>query len=308
MIMRFNLKPFLRWAGGKQKSMHLFARYLPTDLKSTLYVEPFLGSAAMLFHVQPEHAIISDVNPHLINAYHVIKSDLDLFLFLLGKHAEKDSMEEFNETREKFNTFKETEQYDKIDDRYKIMDAEQAARFVYLIARCFNGLYRENKDGNFNVSYAKDLKGVKEIQDIENFTAISRYMRERDVSIFHSDYKGIISFVNDKANSLGKKCFFFLDPPYYPLKANGFTGYNKGKWDATEFKLLQIFTRKLNESGHEFMLCNHDVEPIREMFNDFKIAEHVVPRCVSCDARHRDPAKEVVIMNYNNASLMDYLV
>lgn len=303
----YDTHPFLRWAGGKWKSIKKFSRFLPEDIRDLLYIEPFVGSGAMLIHVQPEHAIISDSNPHLINAYQVIKNELHQFLFMLERYAENDSEKFFDEVRKKFNDFKSTSKYDIGNDRYIEMDVEQATRFVYLNDRCFNGLNRENSDGNFNVSFAKDLKGLKEISNVKNFTGISSLLRDKDVSIYHSDYKNINAFVDDKASVLGKKCFYFLDPPYYPLKPSGFTKYNKHDWNEAEFKLLQIFASKLDENGHKFMLCNHDVVPIREMFKDFRIEHHIVPRCVSCNARHREPAREVVITNYKNHSLADYL-
>jgi len=305
--MRFDVRPFLRWTGGKQRNIKKFARYLPEDLRKRIYIEPFVGSGAMLIHVQPDHGLVSDINPHLINAYQVIKTDLHAFLFRLERFAEDDCEVFFNKVRDEFNQFKATNKYDKTDDRYIEMDVDQAARFVYLNDRCFNGLNRENSSGDFNVSFAKDLKGLKEIVNTKNFTGISALLREKDISLLHSDYKSMTAFIDDKVSEFGKKCFFFIDPPYYPLKKNGFTGYNKNKWDASEFSLLQVFIRKINENGHEFMLCNHDVPKIREMFKEYTIESHVVSRCVSCDARHREPAKEVVIMNYNNSSLADYL-
>ena len=307
-VIRYDIKPFLRWVGGKFKSINLFARYLPSDVNDRVYVEPFLGSGAMFFFKQPDHAILSDSNPHLLNAYQAIKIELKRFLDELGKWTGNDSASTFLEARTRFNAFKDdARRFDRASNGYKTIDPEQAAIFVYLIGRCFNGLYRENSSGEYNVSYAKDLKGTKDLKDTKNFTGISRLLNEKDVALFRSDYKNIKWRVDEMRASAGRKCFYFLDPVYYPAKPTGFTKYNKTGWDETEFSLLQVFVKKIDESGDKFMLCNHDVPRIRELFKNYHVEKHVVPRCVSCDAKHRDPVAEVVIMNYRNASLSDYI-
>lgn len=305
---RLDMHPFVRWVGGKWKNINLFSRYLPSDVNDRVYVEPFLGSGAMLFFKQPDHAVVSDSNPHLINAYQAIKTDLDGFLGELANWTSEDSDTTFSMARTRFNSFKDDEElFDQAMNDYKKIDTGQAAIFVYLIGRCFNGLYRENSKGEFNVSYARDLKGIKDLNDTKNFTAISRFFNEKDITISCSDYKNIKWRVDDKRGTTGRKCFYFLDPVYYPAKPSGFTKYNKSGWDETEFSLLKVFVKKINEAGDKFMLCNHDVPKIREIFKDYRIEKHVVPRCVSCDTKHRDPVTEVVIMNYRNASLSDYI-
>jgi DNA adenine methylase len=264
-----------------------------------LYVEPFVGSGAMLFHKQPDHAIISDLNPGLVNVYRMVKNRMPEFMKYLSEFSTNDSAELYDAIKSRFNAQKA--------DPNAASTPLQAARFVYLIARCFNGLYRENDAGNFNVSYAKDLKGTKVIADEKNFTAIHRYLKEKDVDVYNVDYSDVLAVSKAKSEKLGSRCFFFLDPVYYPLRANGFTKYNKGGWNDSEFDRLASFVKEIDDRGDKFMLCNHDVNRIRQLFKAYNIESHAVPRCISCDTRHRMPVKEVVVMNYRNSSLLDYL-
>lgn len=280
-----NPKPFLRWIGGKGKNIEQFSRFIPGNLGSFYYVEPFVGSGAMLFRKKPGRGLVSDINENLINCYSCIKENLKEFIEILSKHESMDSEKYYYETREKYNE-------SNINDE----KTEQATRFIYLNARCYNGLYRENKSGKFNAPYAKDLKGMKKIVVKSLYESISRYLNGNGIEIECFSFEKSLDFLELK--NTGRR-FFFIDPPYYPINLTSrFTSYTNYVWNDESFVKLKEFAKKISERKDFFLICNNSVPFIKKLFENYNQQEHIVSRSISCKPGERNPVKEIVITNY----------
>jgi DNA adenine methylase len=254
-----------------------------------LYVEPFVGSAAMLLEMQPRVAVINDINKELIETYEIIKTDPRELIEKLAMYDKSDSEQYYYLVRDMFNDIKDRVGYDRVD---------QSASFIYLNARCFNGLYRENSEGKMNAPYAKDLKGMKKVCNSANMWRMSDYLKGADVTITNLSYQDVIPIVEDK--SKGGAVFFFLDPPYYPLSETAsFTSYVGGSWNDADFVELKRFVDKVDDNGWLFLLCNHAVPFITGLFSGYYQVVHSVSRSVSCKARERKPVDEILVANYD---------
>ncbi|WP_029521108.1 DNA adenine methylase [Persephonella sp. IF05-L8] len=266
-------KPFVKWAGGKRQIIDILKREAPTEFNT--YIEPFVGGGALLFELLPERAIINDINSELINAYKVIKDYPDQLIESLKLH--KNDKEYYYKVRAL--------------DPTKLSPVERASRFIYLNKTCFNGLYRENSKGQFNVPFGK-YKNPK-IVDEGNIKAVSEYLNTANIKIFNTDYKEICELA-DKGD------FIYLDPPYHPIsKTSSFTKYTK--YDFTQKdqeELAQIF-RRLDKKGCYVMLSNSNTNFIRHLYKDYKIIEIHASRAINSNAEGRKKAKiEVLIKNF----------
>ncbi len=266
-------KPFVKWAGGKRQLTAFLLNEIPTEFNT--YIEPFVGGGALLFEILPKKAIINDLNEELINTYLVIKNNVDDLIESLKKH--KNEKAYFYEIRAL--------------NPEKLSPVERASRFIYLNKTCFNGLYRENSKGQFNVPFGK-YKNPK-ILDEENLRAVSDYLNSIDVKIYNRDYKDI-------CNLAKKGDFIYLDPPYYPIsKTSSFTKYNK--YDFTEkdqIQLSKVF-KELDKKGCYVMLSNSNTDFIKNLYKNFNIKEIEASRAINCKGDRRKKAKvEVLIKNY----------
>jgi DNA adenine methylase len=266
-------KPFVKWAGGKRQLIKVLTNNLPPSYNR--YIEPFVGGGALLFEVLPYKAIINDINTELINAYTVIKDDIDALIEDLKKHKN------------------EEEYYYKIRslDPEKLSAVERASRFIYLNKTCFNGLYRENSKGKFNVPFGK-YKNPK-ILDEENLRAVSEYLNTAEISILNLDYKEVCKLA-------GKGDFVYLDPPYYPIsKSSSFTKYHKLDFtERDQMELTEVF-RELDRKGCYVMLSNSNTKFIRELYKEYEIWEVSANRFINCKGDKREKVNvEVLIKNY----------
>lgn len=252
------------------------------------YVEPFAGSLAMLFYKQPSNAIISDVNAELMNVYACIRENLEELLFEVDAICVDDCKEHYYKVRDNFNHFKED---------HVMIDAVQAARFLYLNARCYNGLYRENKDGKFNAPFGASKKDVL---DAGNAGHIRRYLLENNIDILTGDY----TFAETVANQSAIKKFYFLDPPYVSRNDRGsFRSYSQ--WNVTLEKLKE-FVDRIDGNGDLFLLCNHSTDEVVNAFSEYEMHEHMVPRAVSQNVSGRNPVKEIIVCNYKITTLLSF--
>lgn len=294
-----NPRPFLRWIGGKGRNIAQFLKHLPSNFHELAYVEPFLGSGAVFFNKKPRAALLADINQDLILTYRAIRDDVDALVEKLREHDGKDSEAYYYIIRDEFNTF----DHDAGDA------VAQAARFLYLNARCFNGLFRVNKEGKFNVAYARELKGLKRICVPGLYRSVSRLLDQPCIKIEHGSFEKTIDASEQWAD--GKRCFLFLDPPYYPLNETArFTSY-ADEWKEEDFLSLKASIDKIHARGDLFLLCNSAVPFMKDLFSDFYQIEHVVSRHVSCKVSERRPVLELLVSNYKakttQGSLMDYL-
>ncbi|WCL54357.1 DNA adenine methylase [Gimibacter soli] len=265
--MRKPLKPFLKWAGGKRWLFESGQFRLPEF--SGKYIEPFLGGGAVFFENQPRNAILSDFNGRLIELYQQIRDNLEDFEILLAGHAESHSKEYYYQTR--------AQQFDSA--------VERAAQFLYLNRTCWNGLYRENLKGEFNVPI-----GTKQtvIFESDNFGAWSKALR--GVILENKDFEEAI-------NEAHTGDFIFVDPPYTVRhNLNGFVKYNQKIFSWNDQERLRDALKRAHARGVSFALTNADHQSIRDLYCGFgdqkKLWRHSV---IAGNAENRTLSSELLI-------------
>lgn len=296
------VKPFLKWAGGKGQLLLQLDSYLPQQLNGRpfTYVEPFVGGGAMLFHLLQGHSeikrvIINDINPHLMTAYQTIKdspqkliarlSDLESQYFaLVGEDAKK---EFYLDARRIFNE----EKLDSVD-RTKFL--------IFLNRTCFNGLYRENAKGKFNVPFGRNLHPM--ICNKETILADSKMLNQADVTILNGDFAGIIDYLDTSGIN-----FVYFDPPYRPLNAtSSFNSYVKEEFNDNEQRRLRDFLKTLDSQlGVYWMLSNSDCSAknpadrfFEDIYDDFYINRVYASRSINANPAKRGRLTELLICNY----------
>lgn len=272
------MKPFIKWAGGKTQLLKVLRVLMPQSYNT--YYEPFLGGGALLFDVLPEVAYVNDINKDLINTYNQVKyNPLSVSNFVTGLDAihasHADPKEFYNKIREQYNK------------NIGVASAEQAAKFIYLNKHCFNGLYRVNSKGEFNVPFNGRTTGFSCLpsQLEECSTAIRRYtFTSQDfVEACHTAVAGD---------------FVFFDSPYAPLTPTSFTDYTKEGFSYEDHERLAKLFKELTARGVYCMLTNHNTELIRNLYKDFKYVVVPVSRSINSDADNRS-GEEVIIINYD---------
>lgn len=273
-------KPFVKWVGGKRQLLSQFRKlnlYPPElfDIKTGRYFEPFVGGGAVFFDLLPEKGYLSDLNKELVTTYNVIKNDVDALILLLKKH--KTDKEYFLKVREQ--------------DPNKFSDLNIASRFIFLNRTCFNGMYRVNSKGEFNVPYGKHTNPL--ICDEDNLKKVSKSLQ--GIEIKHQDYKEVLK----KAK---KGDFIYFDPPYYPVsKTASFTSYTAESFlDKEQIELRDSFL-ELHKRGCYVMLSNSDTPFINKIYSGFKgvrINKVEAGRAINSKGSGRGKITEVLINNY----------
>lgn len=267
--------PFLKWAGGKRQLISQMNKHFPKDFKK--YIESFVGGGAVLFYLKIKASIIIDINKDLINCYEVIKNNVKELIDLLKTHKnEKDyyyKIRALDRNKEKFN---------------KLPNVEKASRIIYLNRCCYNGLYRVNSKGQFNVPFGKYKN--PNFCDEENLLAVSRVLK--DVKIIHGSFEICLEHAQ-------KGDFVYFDPPYHPIsKTSSFTSYTKENFGKeSQLKLYEIF-KKLDKRGCKLMLSNSYNEYIQNLYKNFKIITLGARRVINCNAKKRGNIKVLLILNY----------
>ena len=294
-----SIKPFLKWAGGKTQLLSQIDNYLPIELKNNeinKYIEPFVGGGAVLFYLLQkynfEDIIINDINEDLILTYKIIKNKVDDLIFELNNL--KNKYLSLNENDRKDFYYIIRDEFNKNDNfDYNNLDyhsVKRVAQFIFLNKTCFNGLYRVNKNGKFNVPHGK-YKNPK-IFDEDNLKNISKLLK--NVKILCGDFEEIYNYADEKS-------FIYFDPPYKPLnKTSSFTSYTKYDFNDNEQIRLAEFYNKLNEKGCKLMLSNsYNPKFFEELYGGFNIKKVVAKRMINCkgDMRKND-IYEFLIMNY----------
>lgn len=271
------VQPVLKWAGGKRQMLSSIMKQIPKDV--SIYCEPFVGGGAVLFKLQPQKAIVNDINSELINVYLVIRDDVEELIEDLKKHkSEKDyfyRMRDLDRNREEYE---------------KLTPVQKASRFMYLNKTCYNGLFRVNRLGQFNVPFGnyKNPGCVNE----RVLKAVSRYFNEAVISFFCEDFERILL-------DLTKEIFVYLDPPYYPLSDTSyFTGYSKYGFGREEHVRLKQTCDRLNEKGVRFLLSNSATDFVKDLYKDYRIQVVQARRVINSKADKRGKIDEVFIMNY----------
>ena len=274
----YKTTPFVKWAGGKGQLLDKLVSRMP--LKYEYYYEPFIGGGALLLGVQPSNAIVSDINEQLVNAYNQIKNNVDLVIEHVQKLDAVECDKEFYlSMREAYNH--------KIDNH--ILDAECAALLIWINKHCFNGLYRVNQKGRFNVPYNNKVGGSSISE--ENIRNISKFLNEKNTIIKHSDFE-------ETCKEVKEKDFVYFDSPYVPESETAFfTDYTKGGFNREEHERLAALFRELDKKGAYVMLSNNNVKMVHELYKGYNIMEIDVRRNINIKADKRK-GKEVIITNY----------
>lgn len=273
-----NLTPFIKWAGGKRQLIDRISERMPQTFNN--YFEPFIGGGAVLFELQPERAVINDINASLINTYRIIErypKEFIEYVQKLDSEMTEDGKEYYYSLREHYN--------DKL--MKKEFNIELAALFVFINKHCFNGLYRVNGKGLFNVPYNNSRK--KSI-DVELINRISGYLKK--VTILQGDFE-------EACRDAEKGDFVFLDSPYAPLNPTSFESYTKEGFDVESHERLARLFDELTERGCYCMLTNHNTEFINKLYGGrgYRIDVVSVKRMINSDASKRT-GEEVIICNY----------
>lgn len=290
-------KPFLKWAGGKTQLIEDIKGQIPSSVtsKSFTFIEPFVGSGAVLFWILQSYpnikkAIINDINTDLTNCYFTIKDNvLDLIEMLEFWESEYHSIsnddikkkEYYYQKRELFNT--------RVSQQ-----TIQSALFIFLNRTCFNGLYRVNRNNEFNVPIGSYKK--PQICNKPNLLAVSKLLK--NVIILNGDYSDTLAYSSE--NTL-----FYLDPPYKPLSnTSSFNSYAKEEFDDSEQIRLKHFCDTLNENGHQWILSNSDVKGkdpkddfFDDLYSDFKINRVTARRSINANPSKRGKLTELLITN-----------
>lgn len=269
-------KPFLKWAGGKRQLLPEITKHVP---EFSTYYEPFVGAGAVFFYLQPKRAIINDSNKQLIMTYRVIKDYLDELITTLELHKQNNSEKYYYEIRER----------DRKPDFMSLSNAQKAARLIYLNKTCYNGLYRVNSQGLFNVPYGRYKNPV--IYEPAVLLAINKFLNSANVTIMDGDYV-------DALINADKKSFVYLDPPYHSPDNTNFTGYQAGGFDENEQIRLRDTYKELTNRGVRCLLSNSDTSFIRELYRGFTIETVEVSRAINSNPDGRGKVNEVLIKNY----------
>lgn len=304
-LLSTKAKPFLKWAGGKAQLIEQIVKHLPNELKEGKlhrYVEPFVGGGALFFHVaqmyEVEEYFILDVNEELILVYMSIQTDVDNVIDLLKTMERKFHRLSQNRQRQYFYAvrFELNENRPSIDfTNYTKAWAERTAQIIFLNRTCFNGLFRVNSKGGFNVPFGKYKNPL--ICSEDNLRAASELLQRTKIRF--GDFSECESFVNSDA-------FVYFDPPYRPIsKTASFTSYSKYDFDDAAQLRLASFYRLLDRNGARLMLSNSDPKnenPVDNFFEDaykeFRIERVLANRMINCNAERRGKINELLIMNY----------
>ena len=299
--MSEKVRPFVKWAGGKGSLIPQLNNFYPYELRNGIietYIEPFVGGGAVLIDIlqkyDVEQAYAFDINIDLINCYNIIKNNVEELITNL-RQMETEYLQ--LEQEERKNYF-----YNKRDEynNYRLKENEQnvlrAAQFIYLNRTCFNGLYRVNKEGKFNVPVGNYKNPT--ICDEENLKNLSELIQ--NVQFQYGDYRRSMEYVTENT-------FVYFDPPYRPLNVtSGFTSYTKEDFNDDNQRELATFYRELNGRNAKLMLSNSNPKNTNQedtffdnIYQGFNIDEIYASRMINANSNGRGKISEILVTNYD---------
>lgn len=274
-----NLQPFLKWAGGKRQLLPQLREHFPAQYNT--YYEPFVGAGAVLFDLKPSNAVINDTNTELINLYNVIKDKEKLEILIEDLKTHKNESGYFYEVRE----------WDRKDNYNELPDYKKASRFIYLNKTCFNGLYRVNSKGYFNVPFGK-YKNPDYVNE-NVLRAVHEYLNGNNIQILNGDFEKAV----ENASSGD---FVYFDPPYDPVsKTSSFTAYSKDNFGEEEQIRLRDTFKTLYEKGCYVLLSNSNTDFINEIYSEIpgvNIIKVDANRSINSKGDKRGKVKEVLVI------------
>jgi DNA adenine methylase len=265
--------PFLRWVGGKRSLVPLLSRYLPSDWQDRRYVEPFLGAASLFFALRPDVALLNDANRSLIECYKQIKRQPKTVSVALKALLNRHSPDAYYEVRDEFNQRRPS--------------AAQAARFIYLNHACFNGIFRVNMSGEFNVPFGRNPESAA--PRASELRAVSRLLQ--GATLKSLDFNKLLL-------SCEETDFVYLDPPYPPLNSTAyFSQYTATSFSAVDQENVAIAFINLANLGAKVMVSNADTPTVRRLYRGFRIRSLDVMRYVSAKSV-KHSVGEVIVTSY----------
>ena len=299
--MNTAVKPFLKWAGGKGQLLSQLDQHLPKGISRIdfTYLEPFVGGGAMLFHTLQQYpnikkAVINDINSYLITAYRVIKNSPDELIKRLSELENQYYSTGDNEAQKSF-FLRVRETFNKVE----MDDIDRTKYLIFLNRTCFNGLYRVNSKGKFNVPFGRYLHPT--ICNAETIKADSELLNRVELVILNGDFEQTIDHLSDGFN------LFYFDPPYRPLNAtSSFNSYSKEDFNDEEQIRLHDFCVKLSEYPNvKWMLSNADCSAknpddtfFEEIYRGFNINRVYASRAINANPNKRGKLTELLIKNY----------
>ncbi|MEH2152677.1 DNA adenine methylase [Nostoc sp.] len=270
-----SLRPFLKWAGGKSRLIQQYIPIFPKNYKN--YYEPFLGGGAVFFYLQPSAAMLTDINAELINTYCCVRDRVEELISLLKEHKTRHNKDYYYSVRNNSGG----------------TDIQKAARFIYLNKTCFNGLYRVNSQGKFNVPL-----GRYENPNIchENLLRVASEALSY-AEIQQADFTEVLNYATNSDD------FVFFDPPYHPISDTSyFTAYSQNCFTKKDQELLRDTCAELASRGVKVMVCNSDSEFIKKIYTDinFKIYNIKAARSINSNIKNRGMIDELLITSFKD--------
>ena len=266
-------RPFIKWAGGKSRLIEQYKPFLPTDY--TRYHEPFLGGGALFFHLAPQlkaqgkRAFLSDLNPELVNLYTCVRDRVEPLIEQLRLHQQAHCKTHYYEVRSQLETD----------------PTARAARFIYLNKTCYNGLYRENSKGLFNVPMGRYKNPP--ICVPERLQAASAALQLADIS--ERPFAAVLDYAKDPHD------FVYFDPPYHPVsETSNFTGYSRYRFGEQAQRELKDVMVQLRDRQVTVLTSNSDCPFIRELYTDFSVKTITAARSINSKASKRGKITEVL--------------
>ena len=266
-------KPFIKWAGSKRKLISSLAKKLP---QFDTYYEPFVGSGALFFSLKPAKAVLSDINPELINVYRCIQLDVEALIEDLKKHYYEK------------NYFYQIRDADRTDEYADWLNIERASRFIYLNKTCFNGLYRVNKQGQFNTPFGRYKNPT--ILDESTLRPCSAALVGVELRVDSFDWIEQVVTSDD---------FVYFDPPYVPVSNTAdYNSYSKDGFDVVNQVQLKELCERLHARGVKFMLSNSCTPLVQDLYKDFELETVFASRNINNVAEGRSKIKEFIVRNF----------
>jgi DNA adenine methylase len=278
-MMKHNplVRPFLKWAGGKRQLIPEIKKHIPG--KFNRYFEPFVGGGALFLGLQRSKVVINDSNSELTNCYSIIRDSVDELIELLKFYQDKNQEDSYYMVRE-------MDRSPEFKDKSKV---ERAARLIYLNKTCYNGLFRVNSQGQFNVPFGRYKN--PNILDEAVLKAVSKYLSGCEIMILNVDFA-------DAIETASRGDFIYFDPPYDPVSSTAsFTGYDVNGFNKTEQNRLKKCVDKLTDRGCRVLLSNAHTPFIVELYRDYIQVKVAANRAINSIADKRGKVDEILIMN-----------
>lgn len=273
------MEPVLKWAGGKRQLLSDIKNIItPESLKGHTLFEPFVGGGAVFLSLEHDSVVINDYNCELINVYQTIRDEPEALIEALELHKFNNNKEYFYEIRN----------WDRAPEYALLSSVERAARVVYLNRTCFNGLYRVNNKGYFNVPFGRYVN--PDIVTRDRVLALHKYFVDNNIKMHCGDFEYAVVEAKE-----GDTIYF--DPPY-DYDETGFTSYTSGAFSREDLMRLKLQCDQLIQKGCRVVLSNNDTEFVRDLFSDNKyhIVSVMAKRMINCNGQRRNEVKEVLIV------------